>query len=53
MKFNTIIVEEIEQTKKIILNRPEKRNSLDEEMIEELTLTFKNLSADKETTIIS
>lgn len=49
MKFNTIIVEEIEQTKKIILNRPEKRNSLDEEMIEELTLTFKNLSADKET----
>ena len=49
MKFNTIIVEEIEHTKKIILNRPEKRNSLDEEMIEELTLTFKNLSADKET----
>ncbi|MBS1516558.1 MAG: enoyl-CoA hydratase/isomerase family protein [Bacteroidetes bacterium] len=49
MKYNTIIIEETDQTKKIILNRPEKRNSLDEEMISELTQTFRELSSDKET----
>jgi len=52
MKLNTIIIEETgenNQTKKIILNRPEKRNSLDEEMIAELTQTFTEISSDKET----
>lgn len=33
-------------TKKIILNRPEKRNALDEEMIEELTGIMKRLDKD-------
>lgn len=49
MKLNTIIIEEKDQTKKIIMNRPEKRNSLDEEMISELTDTFRKISDDKET----
>ncbi|MBK8984103.1 MAG: enoyl-CoA hydratase/isomerase family protein [Ignavibacteria bacterium] len=49
MKLNTIIIEEKGQTKKIIMNRPEKRNSLDEEMISELTETFHKISEDKET----
>lgn len=47
MSNNKILTEDIGLTKKIILNRPEKRNSLDEEMIEELTDVFKNLSGDK------
>ena len=33
MTYNKIIVETHGLTKKVILNRPEKRNSLDEEMI--------------------
>jgi len=46
MSYNKILIEETGQTKKIILNRPEKRNSLDEEMIAELTDVFKILSDD-------
>jgi len=46
MSYNKILIEENGQTKKIILNRPEKRNSLDEEMIAELTDVFKILSDD-------
>ena len=49
MKLNTLIIEEKVQTKKIIMNRPEKRNSLDEEMISELTDTFRKISEDKVT----
>ncbi len=49
MSYNKILIEELTQTKIIILNRPEKRNSLDEEMIAELTDAFQNFSEDKET----
>ncbi len=50
--YNKIIIEEQNQTKKVILNRPEKRNSLDEEMITELTDIFNKLSEDNETKTI-
>ncbi|MEP7145973.1 MAG: enoyl-CoA hydratase-related protein, partial [bacterium] len=49
MSYNKIILEEAGQTKKIILNRPDKKNSLDEEMISELTGIFKKISEDGET----
>ncbi|MEO8447630.1 MAG: enoyl-CoA hydratase-related protein [bacterium] len=49
MSYNKILIEEINETKKIILNRPEKRNSLDEELIGELTDAFKKYSEDSET----
>ena len=49
MSYQRILVEEQDKTKKIILNRPEKRNSLDELMIEELTDAFKNFSTDEDT----
>lgn len=49
MSYKKIFIEDYELTKKIILNRPEKRNSLDEEMIEELTHAMSKFSADKET----
>ena len=49
MSYNKILIEEINETKKIILNRPEKRNSLDEELITELTDAFKNYSEDSDT----
>ncbi|MCY7362512.1 MAG: enoyl-CoA hydratase/isomerase family protein [Ignavibacteria bacterium] len=49
MSYNKILIEETEGTKKIILNRPEKRNSLDEEMIFELTDAFRKYSDDEET----
>lgn len=52
MASNKIIVEELNQTKRVILNRPEKRNSLDEEMITELTDIFKKLSEDDSTKTI-
>ena len=48
MNYNKILTERINQTKKIILNRPEKRNSLDEEMIFELTEEIKASSEDDE-----
>ena len=47
--YNKILIEESENTKKIILNRPEKRNSLDEEMISELTEVFRIISDDETT----
>lgn len=52
MSYNKILTEQLGHTKKIILNRPEKRNSLDEEMIHELTEAFKLTSEDKETKTI-
>jgi len=44
-----ILIEELGLTKKIILNRPEKRNSLDEVMIKELKEVFEKVSNDTET----
>ncbi|MBK8552791.1 MAG: enoyl-CoA hydratase/isomerase family protein [Ignavibacteria bacterium] len=52
MSYNKILVEEINQTKKIVLNRPEKRNSLDEEMISELVDVFSKFSEDTVTKTI-
>jgi methylglutaconyl-CoA hydratase len=49
MNYNKLLIESFDKTKKIILNRPEKRNSLDEEMISELTDAVKTFSEDKET----
>ncbi|HCA41761.1 MAG TPA: methylglutaconyl-CoA hydratase [Bacteroidetes bacterium] len=49
MGYKKILVESYNATKKVILNRPEKRNSLDEEMILELTSVFTELSDDKNT----
>jgi methylglutaconyl-CoA hydratase len=52
MTYKKIIVEDLGLTKKIILNRPDKRNSLDEEMILELTNVFNELSDDNKTKTI-
>ena len=49
MEDSKVIIEQIGFTKKIILNRPEKRNSLDEEMINEIIENVNEFSADKET----
>lgn len=49
MGYKKILVESYNETKKVILNRPEKRNSLDEEMISELISVFTELSDDKNT----
>ena len=49
MGHKKILVEKTGPTMKITLNRPDKRNSLDEEMIKDLTNVFKKLSDDKET----
>ena len=46
---NNILVEKNGLTAKVILNRPEKRNSLDEKMIMQLKETIDELSEDKET----
>lgn len=46
MTYNKILIEHLEYTRKITLNRPEKRNSLDEEMIFELTDVFRVSSED-------
>ena len=48
-KYNKILVIESGQTKKLILNKPEKRNSLDEEMISEITKAMNQFSSDKVT----
>jgi len=48
-EFKKIIVENKGQTKKLILNRPDKRNSLDAEMILELTDAVNILSEDEGT----
>jgi methylglutaconyl-CoA hydratase len=47
--YKRIIIEEVGLTKKIVLNRPEKRNSLDEFMIGELKDAFEKISNDVET----
>lgn len=52
MASNKIVIEELNQSKRVILNRLEKRNSLDEEMITELTDVFKKLSEDDDTKTI-
>ncbi len=52
MTYKKIIVKDLGLTKKIILNRPDKRNSLDEEMISEITSVFNELSDDKNTKTI-
>ncbi|MDQ3193536.1 MAG: enoyl-CoA hydratase/isomerase family protein [Bacteroidota bacterium] len=49
MVYNKILIEESGKTKKIVLNRPEKKNSLDEEMISELTDAFREFSQDDNT----
>lgn len=48
MGYNKILIEHYNQTRKIILNRPEKRNSLDEEMIYEITDAMNAFSNDKD-----
>ena len=49
MAYNKILVEQHGLTRRITLNRPEKRNSLDEEMISELTSAMIAASEDKDT----
>ena len=49
MAYNKILVEQHGLTRRITLNRPEKRNSLDEEMIAELTSAMITASEDKDT----
>lgn len=49
MRYKKILVEQNGMTQRITLNRPEKRNSLDEEMISELTEAMLSASEDKET----
>jgi methylglutaconyl-CoA hydratase len=53
MDYQRILIEEKGETKKIVLNRPEKRNSLDELMIEELTDAMNKFSNDEETKSIT
>jgi methylglutaconyl-CoA hydratase len=48
-KYNKIIVTEKKQTKKIIFNNPDKRNSLDEDMIREIISAVNEFSSDSET----
>jgi methylglutaconyl-CoA hydratase len=48
-KYNKILIIDSGKTKKLILNMPEKRNSLDEEMISEITCAMNRFSADEET----
>ena len=47
--YERILIEEIGLTKKVTLNRPEKRNSLDEIMINELKDAITKISNDTET----
>ncbi len=49
MSYRKIVVEQKGLTRHVTLNRPEKRNSLDEEMIAELTAVMKQSSEDKST----
>jgi methylglutaconyl-CoA hydratase len=48
-KYNNILIVESGLTKKLILNRPEKRNSLDEEMVFEITDAMNKFSIDDTT----
>ena len=50
--FNKILYEDKGLTKKLVLNRPDKRNSLDDEMINELTTAVNFLSEDDKTKTI-
>lgn len=52
LKYKKIITETEDHVKRIILNRPDKRNSLDEEMISEITHVFNEIAADRETRCI-
>lgn len=47
--YKRILIEESGQTKKLILNRPDKRNSLDEEMVSEITNAMNKFSTDEVT----
>lgn len=49
MKYNKILIENNGFTKKIILNRADKRNALDEEMILEIKSAFDEFSNDAKT----
>lgn len=49
MEQSSIIIEQNGYTKKIIMNRPDKRNSLDEEMILKITESVNEFSEDDET----
>lgn len=49
MNKQKILIEETQHTKKIILNTPEKRNSLDEEMVYLLTENIQRISDDDNT----
>ena len=49
MAYERLLIEENGGTKKVILNRPEKRNSLDELMIDELGDAVNKFSDDSET----
>ncbi|MBI5402200.1 MAG: enoyl-CoA hydratase/isomerase family protein [Ignavibacteriae bacterium] len=48
-KFNKILITDLGKTKKLVLNRPDKRNSLDEEMISEISCAMNKFSSDEET----
>jgi methylglutaconyl-CoA hydratase len=48
-KYNKILIVDSGLTKKLILNKPEKRNSLDEEMIFEITDAMNKFSSDEVT----
>jgi len=49
MEQQSVIIEQNGYTKKIIMNRPDKRNSLDEEMILKITDSINEFSEDDET----
>jgi methylglutaconyl-CoA hydratase len=48
-KYNKILIIESGKTKKLVLNRPDKRNSLDEEMVFEITDAMNKFSEDEGT----
>lgn len=48
-KYNKILINDSGLTKKLILNRPDKRNSLDQEMISEITDAMNKFSSDSGT----
>ena len=53
MEKETIIIkQEMNGVSEIILNQPEKHNSLSAKMIEELTHTFEYLSGDDKTKVL-
>lgn len=52
MHFSRIVYETAERKAIITLNRPEKRNALDDEMIAELTAAFAHASRDQNTKVV-